>query len=474
MGTKYSFMRKSKAPSEVQVLFEQTYSKLKLDFTQNEITMLDMRFKDAKKYFYASFDYLLIFNTMIFTDNFQTLYDNFSKKIESFSKENKNKAIKVLLLIEDEVELLETGTKIEFEYLFTILFEKIEIGMLLYIDCSNNQYLYIRELILQMYQNATLYKFNRKFDCMYFLLPSTDYVIKNSCTISYLICKGESEVEKSNEIFNVVFKGKNFKKFLLSNAEIRESNKFYDEFLAKIKAIHSLTVLYVNFNLEESDFFLKNEIQFKLLETHIQNQRVKIFSFFLDKNFNFNKNFEIFMLKMLSLFDTCPRSVNCLKLKFLLNSNKDTFITETFYNKIEDRIKEHFCKKDSECIFKEQKNIFIFEITEIIGDKRTKCNFISKYSKYHNCKEEIIKKTNFKDKYRKSEEFLSLEKALKRKNSKLINNAPIMNTLKKFFSETKVSITEEKIISKNENFETGILKGVEYRNHIKKEYLNEI
>ena len=63
MGAKSSLLRKSKAPSEVQVLFAQTYSKLNLEFTQNEITMLDMRFKDAKKYFYDSFDYLLIFNT---------------------------------------------------------------------------------------------------------------------------------------------------------------------------------------------------------------------------------------------------------------------------------------------------------------------------------------------------------------------------------------------------------------------------
>ena len=53
MGAKSSLLRKSKAPSEVQVLFAQTYSKLNLEFTQNEITMLDMRFKDAKKYFYG-------------------------------------------------------------------------------------------------------------------------------------------------------------------------------------------------------------------------------------------------------------------------------------------------------------------------------------------------------------------------------------------------------------------------------------
>ena len=469
MGAKSSLLRKSKAPNEVQVLFAQTYSKLNLEFTQNEITMLDMRFKDAKKYFYDSFDYLLIFNTVIFTDNFQTLYDNFSKKIESFSKEGTKRPMKVLLLIEDEVELLEAGTKIEFEYLFTVLFEKIEIGMLLYIDCSNNQYIYIRELILQMYQNAALYKFNRKFDCMYFLLPNTDYVIKNSCTISYLICKGESEIEKGNEIFNVIFKVKNVKKFLMSNAEITESNKLYDEFVSKIKPVHSLNVLYVNFALEESDFFIRNEIQFKLLETHIQNQRVKIFYFFLDKNFSFNKNFEIFIRKMLSLFDTCPRSLNCIKLKFLL----DTPIEETFYSTIDDMIQKHFVHRNSDYI--KQKQIFVFEITEIIGEKRTKCNFISKHSKFQNCKAKIITNTNYKDKFRKSEEYLSLEKALQKINSKLINNVSIMNNIKRFFSESKVSITERKVIPSNsENFESGIVKGVGYRKHIKKEYLNEI
>ena len=117
----------------------------------------------------------------------------------------------------------------------------------------------------------------------------------------------------------------------------------------------------------------------------------------------------------------------------------------------------------------------MFEITEIIGEKRTKCNFISKHSKFQNCKAKIITKTNYKDKFRKSEEYLSLEKALQKINSKLINNVSIMNNIKRFFSESKVSITERKVIPSNsENFESGIVKGVGYRKHIKKEYLNEI
>ena len=105
-----------------------------LSFPFQEITKMKLRFKDAEKYFGIKFDYLVFYNNYIFHEGISILYDNYIKKIEQFSKNKENnkrkKNEKIFYLFvdfDDESENLINGYDIEFEPLFTIIFEKLEI-----------------------------------------------------------------------------------------------------------------------------------------------------------------------------------------------------------------------------------------------------------------------------------------------------------------------------------------------------------
>ena len=121
MGNKTNERDKSKPKNEIETLFAQTYKKLRVNYNKNELEALELKYQDAKKNFNVTFDYILIFNSIVFNENFQILYDNYSNKIESHSKTQPTQLFKVLLFLEDEIDIFDQGTKFEFEPLFTII-----------------------------------------------------------------------------------------------------------------------------------------------------------------------------------------------------------------------------------------------------------------------------------------------------------------------------------------------------------------
>ena len=71
---------------QLERLLYESYRKLNLDFTENQITTLKLKLKDAEGYFFTKFNFLLFFNNSLFSDNLNQLYNNFNTKIELFSK----------------------------------------------------------------------------------------------------------------------------------------------------------------------------------------------------------------------------------------------------------------------------------------------------------------------------------------------------------------------------------------------------
>jgi len=134
--------------SEIERLLYESYRKIDVDFTFNEVTTLKLKLTDDKFYFHTEFSFLLFFNNSIFTDNISQIYKNFNSKIESFIKSSTNKKFfSVLLIIDDEIETLQSGSKIDFDGLFTIAFERMEIFIMLYIDVTNCHPDYITEFM---------------------------------------------------------------------------------------------------------------------------------------------------------------------------------------------------------------------------------------------------------------------------------------------------------------------------------------
>jgi len=95
--------------SEIERLLYESYRKIDVDFTFNEVTTLKLKLTDDKFYFHTEFSFLLFFNNSIFTDNINQIYKNFNSKIESFINSSSDKKFfNVLLIIDDEIETLKS------------------------------------------------------------------------------------------------------------------------------------------------------------------------------------------------------------------------------------------------------------------------------------------------------------------------------------------------------------------------------
>ena len=182
--------------SEIERLLYESYRKIDVDFTFNEVTTLKLKLTDDKFYFHTEFSFLLFFNNSIFTENINQIYKNFNSKIESFINSSANrKFFNVLLIIDDEIETLKSGSKVDFDGLFTIAFERMEIFIMLYIDVTNCHPEYVNEFLRQLYENSILYRSGRKFDCIYILLPNTDYIVKNSQTVTFITTRTDYNIK---------------------------------------------------------------------------------------------------------------------------------------------------------------------------------------------------------------------------------------------------------------------------------------
>lgn len=412
--------------SEIERLLYESYRKIDVDFTFNEVTTLKLKLTDDKFYFHTEFSFLLFFNNSIFTDNINQIYKNFNSKIESFINSSGNqKFFNVLLIIDDEIETLKSGSKIDFDGLFTIAFERMEIFIMLYIDVTNCHPEYVNEFMKQLCENSILYRSGRKFDCIYILLPNTDYIIKNSQTITFVTTRSDYHLleEEENNLYELLnFDA--FNNFLKCKYPATSSNNQFAKFIKKVKPVSTSSAIYIDFNFEISEFPNENLYQFVSIEILTSVCRENIIYIYINNDFNYNPNFDLFINKIISSFERATEKFKekgvYLKIKILLinsidykrskgylasnlldsysnknNSNSNNKTEKSFKLKDVEVIVNELCKKFK----KKVENIpinsnLIFEFNEIMDDtnkkeqKKNKCRKTTVIYKFSNPKNE--------------------------------------------------------------------------------------
>lgn len=435
-------------------LIEKAYKDTELELTSKELTSLKLKLKDAENYFFCTFNYLFFFNYDLFNENVSVLYDNFNRVIEGFCKKREEGTFHLLISIEDESELIELGGKVEFEPLFAIIFEKLEIDIVTYIDFTFNRISYIREFFTQLCDNSCLYKCNRKFDCMYFLLPNTDYIIKNGNNICYLATKTNFNYDKCRDIFDKCINVKHFKKYLMSGYDLTNGNNLLYEFVNKISPKLIFTLMYIDFACEVDEFFFKNELQLKTIEKIIQSSKKNVILMLISGNENIEKVLTIFINKIISIFDTTERHKNELKIKILFPNEIGEFVYINFSKTIDEIILGHFEKNFRNY----SKTNFIFEFHEIMQKKHSMCDFISTSIKFQFGIGELLRQTNVKSRYKKERKLKELLRPIKDFKKEVYLNPKLMDEIKEFASEKKIVVFDEEKFHKKINNEVSYQK----------------
>ena len=321
--------------SEIERLLYESYRKIDVDFTFNEVTTLKLKLTDDKFYFHTEFSFLLFFNNSIFTDNINQIYKNFNTKIESFiNSQPDKKFFNVLLIIDDEIETLKAGSKIDFDGLFTIAFERMEILIMLYIDVTNCHPEYVTEFMRQLCENSILYKSGRKFDCIYILLPNTDYIVKNSQTVSFITTRSDYVLsEEENNLYELL-NFDSFINFLKCKYPPTSSNNQFAKFIKKVKPVSTSSAVYIDFNFEISEFPNENLYQLVTIETLTLECPENIIYVYINNDFHYNPNFDLFINKVISSFEQAiDKFVEkvLLKIKILLINSLDFKRSKTYF-----------------------------------------------------------------------------------------------------------------------------------------------
>ena len=321
--------------SEIERLLYESYRKIDVDFTFNEVTTLKLKLTDDKFYFHTEFSFLLFFNNSIFTDNINQIYKNFNAKIESFiNSQPDKKFFNVLLIIDDEIETLKAGSKIDFEGLFTIAFERMEILIMLYIDVTNCHPEYVNEFMRQLCENSILYKSGRKFDCIYILLPNTDYIVKNSQTVTFITTRSDYQLsEEENNLYELL-NFDSFTNFLKCKYPPTSSNNQFAKFIKKVKPVSTSSAIYIDFNFEISEFPNENLYQLVTIETLTLECPENIIYVYINNDFHYNPNFDLFINKVISSFEQAIEKFLekvLLKIKILLVNSLNYRRSKSFF-----------------------------------------------------------------------------------------------------------------------------------------------
>ena len=143
----------------------------------------------------------------------------------------------------------------------------MEIFIMIYIDVTNCHVEYVNEFLKQLCENSILYRSGRKFDCIYLLLPNTDYIVKNSQTVSFITTRSDYNLTQSeNSSLYDLLNFDSFTNFLKCKYPPTSSNNQFAKFIKKVKPRSTSTAIYIDFNFEIADFPNENLYQFISLE----------------------------------------------------------------------------------------------------------------------------------------------------------------------------------------------------------------
>ena len=251
---------KNKESILVDRLILESFKDSDLEVPITEINRLKLHFKDAEKFFGFKFDYLVYFNNKLFHDGLPVLYDNYITKVEQFSIKFKSlrKIFSIFIDFEQNYEF-DDNNDLEFDSIFTVIFEKLEIKNILCFYLYNCEIDYLQVFFMQLYENVYLYKDSRNYESLYFLMPNKDFFIKNEDYLLYLHSKDKYEQAKDSYInsFKIVyneliFNTNYFKKFLSLKSSQNYSSVKINTFLKNIP--ESIFIKYIaEINLDDAD-----------------------------------------------------------------------------------------------------------------------------------------------------------------------------------------------------------------------------
>ena len=404
-----------------QLLFD-TFQNTDIDFNYKEILTIKLRVHDAEKYFIREFNCLIYFNSYIFQQRLNILYENYSLNAEKFLKKTIEQKINTNFLIlvdfDDETEMPQEGyyagnyelndggklddpennnqkgentnlttysSKIEYESLFTIIFEPLEIPTALFFLMTNHNQKTINYFFSQLYENIYLNKGNRKFDIMYFLLPNLDFFLRNEGYTIYIVNQSNQFDESLDMLDNYTIKYSNqytesiycslyFKEML--NVNYDKNNKYgnsiINSFLKNIiepSFVQSVYKFNTNIISQFEDFVIEYERDIEIINLLINISNVNIIIIRLD---NFSQN----ELKIYGI-------VQMIK-KFLLMHDKAKFnksvliIRLLCLEKFEKNEKEKLSMKLNELILELIKESFIFSSRERLRKNIIECLYYYK------------------------------------------------------------------------------------------------
>lgn len=390
MGNKHA--NKKEKSDDKDMILNDAYKNTDIEFSSNELINLKLRIRDAENYFRSKFEIFYYFNNFIFKEKLYYLYENFNHKIESFSK-NKylTKNFNILIDFEDESLLITQGIKIDFESLFAIIFERLEISIVLFFYMTNVDSQYISDFFSQMIESADLFKYNRKFDCLYFLFANLDYFIKNDSSILYISNKPIDDIDIfyndeifliENEYSNAVFKSK--EKLITPRYSKTEAHNYIEHLLDQILPTYSRIYTSLNFSTEIENFILENEDQLKLIEYIVDVCPMNLIEIELTEWMDV-KIFELFVKKIILFVDksTIRENVFCLKI-VLRNKNTDLF------NSLKYKLGtiQKYLKNIIKDLFKynqiHNKRKFVIELFEISSDNQIETSITNRINNNEN------------------------------------------------------------------------------------------
>ena len=416
-----------------QLLFD-TFQNTDIDFNYKEILTIKLRVHDAEKYFIREFNCLIYFNSYIFQQRLTTLYENYSHNAEKFLKKTIEQKINTNFLIlidfDDETEMPQEGyyagnyelndggklddpennngkgentnlttysSKIEYESLFTIIFEPLEIPTALFFLMTNHNQKTINYFFSQLYENIYLNKGNRKFDIMYFLLPNLDFFLRNEGYTIYIVNQSNQFDESLDMLNNYTIKYSNqytesiycslyFKEML--NVNYNKNNKYgnsiINSFLKNIiepSFVQSVYKFDTNIISQFEYFVIEYERDIEIINLLINISNVNIIIIRLD---NFSQNAQkidgiVQMVKKLLLMHD--------KAKF----NKSVLIIRLLcLEKFEKNEKEKLSKKLNELILELINESFIFSSRERLRKNIIECFYYYKDEEIDGEKNNII------------------------------------------------------------------------------------
>ena len=331
----------------VDRLILESFKDTDLEIPITEINRMKQHFKEAEIFFNFKFDYLVYFNNKLFHEGLPVLYDNYISKVEQFSFKFKSmkKIFSIFIDFEQNYEYDEEND-LEFDPIFTVIFEKLEIKNILCFYLVNCELDYLQAFFEQLYENVYLYKDSRNYDSLYFLLPNKDYFIKNEDYLLYLCNVGESSDKVKDYYINnfrtsyneIIFNTNYFNKFLGLKSSPNYSSSKINTFLTNLPDI--LFIKYISeIDLDDKDKlnFINQQKRFFDFHNLLCTKAANIQLIFIIKN-NLNDdnihNLTNLIKFIITNFQNSQNNYSLLTIKIIYFANNNNIIDDEKNEKI--------------------------------------------------------------------------------------------------------------------------------------------